>query len=148
VGIINYINKIFQSNEKSRSNGEELQLTGDKATVEIPYKKCRNCPSYTWIRCIDWDKKQDNGYSGCSDTGIPLKEHGYAAPPQTCPRKGIKIVGKEEYYKEFIFSAGMMAFDAFPNITACLEYIATNPEELMITREFALLALKREEWIT
>jgi hypothetical protein len=147
VGILNDINKALQLNKKPSRKDEGLQLTGNKTTVEIPYKKCRNCPSYKWISQIDWDKKQDNGYSACSDTGSPLKEYGYAAPPQSCPKKGKEIRDKEDYYKEFVFRSGMMAFDAFPNITACLEYIATNPEESMITREFALLALKREEWI-
>lgn len=50
-------------------------------------------------------------------------------------------------YDEFIFVAGMMAFAEFPNLTSCLEHIATNDKEPDNVRKLAFEALKKEEYI-
>jgi hypothetical protein len=50
-------------------------------------------------------------------------------------------------YDEFVFRAGMMAFDGFPNLTSCLEWIATNDREPANVRNLALQALKKEKYI-
>lgn len=46
-------------------------------------------------------------------------------------------------YNEFIVRAGMMAFAEFPNLTYCLEYLATDDKEPDNIRELAFSALKK-----